>query len=159
MKDPFVVGGSLFFTNGLRLITVQGLHYARVCRPSPEDVWAFSLAGMDTADVTNRAFLAAGDTVRIKMGEGQGAEGIVTWTGDDTARVETVDDADNVYTVNMAYVTRVFTAGDSVVIRLRKFKDETGMVLSATDNHSLLLLDRSTIHVCVLYILYTQSMN
>ena len=157
LKDPFVIGGSLFFSNGLRLITVQGLHYAHVCRPSPEDVWAFSLAGLDTADVTNRAFLGVGETVRIKKGEMVGAEGIVIWTGDDIVDVATLDETDTVHTVHMAYVSRVFASGDSVLIKLGKFKDETGMVVTATEAHATVLFDRDNVQVCVLNILYTQG--
>lgn len=134
VDGSFLVGDDVFLRNGLRVIKVQGIHYvSRHPNPKPEDIWYFTLAGIDTRLETNKAFLMEGDHVRDLRVEDMDGRGKVVRV-DAIEAVAKVDNIDGVtQTVHMSYLDRVFAVGSSVVIRLGPWKGRSGLVVEETD--------------------------
>lgn len=134
VDGSFLVGDDVFLRNGLRVIKVQGIHYvSRHPNPKPEDIWYFTIAGIDTRLETNKAFLLEGDSVRDLRVEDIDGRGKVVRV-DATEAVADVDNVDGVtQTVHMSYLERVFALGSSVVIRVGPWKGRSGLVVEETD--------------------------
>lgn len=134
VDGSFLVGDDVFLRNGLRVIRVQGFHYvSRHPNPNAEDIWYFTLAGIDTRLETNKAFLMEGDRVRDSRVEDIDGRGKVVRV-DATEAVADVDNVDGVtQTVHMSYLERLFALGSSVVIRLGPWKGRSGLVVEETD--------------------------
>lgn len=133
VDDSFLVGDDVFLRNGLRVIRVQGFHYvSRHPNPKPEDIWYFTLAGIDTRLETNKAFLMKGDHVRDLRVEDIDGRGTVTRV-DAIEAVAEVDFGEEVtQTIHMSYLERVFELGSSVIIRLGPWKSRSGLVVEET---------------------------
>lgn len=132
VPHSFRVGDEVYLTNGLQLLTVQGLHYARpMQRPSAEDVWLFTVAGCDTVLETNRSFLGSGDSVEIIRGVAQNVLGIVLRVDGESVEVEVGEDSS--MCANMSDVRRIFSPGDSVAVRLGPHKGDSGLVCAVQD--------------------------
>ena len=101
----------MYFENGLKFVTVHGLHYASVCRPSAAEVWFFTLAGEDTRMETNKSLLRSSDRVRVLAGVDVGKTGVVIakdGANDEAVEVDVQEDTIRLY--NVAYVERVTAA-------------------------------------------------
>lgn len=153
VDGSFLVGDDVFMRNGLRVIKVQGIHYvSRHPNPKPEDIWYFTVAGIDTRLETNKAFLLEGDHVRDLRVEDIDGRGKVVRV-DAIEAVAEVENADGVtQTVHMSYVERVFALGSSVVIRLGPWKGRSGLVVEETDVEiTLVEVDGNMNHVRVVF--------
>lgn len=128
----FRVGDEVFLTSGLKIMTVQGLHYARPQpRPSASDVWLFTLAGCDTVLETNRSFLRVGDLVEVIRGGACGEMGPVERVDGESVEIEGVEDRPTC--ANLSDVKRVFQPGNAVVVKLGHYKGCSGLVCGVQD--------------------------
>ena len=133
-QNSYAINGCVFFSNGLRLVTVQGLHFVRRFTPSPEQVWLFTQAGIDTTEITNRGFLHIGDRVRITEPPYDGVEALVLDKYEDEVDLQPLCAAlPRRLTLPIAFVERVFVVGAEVEVKLGPFKGKTGLVLGVLD--------------------------
>lgn len=145
-EGSFVIEDAIFFRNGLRLLKVAGLHYVEICRPSAEELWLFTMAGLDTRKETNVAFLKVGDRVHVVRGEYGLEDGKVEKKDEDTAHVRMMAD-DSLQCVHFSNIERVFEVGDAVSVCLGPSKGCSGLVVAAFEGELTFVQFDSTEHV------------
>lgn len=151
-EGTFLIKDAVFFRNGLRLLKVAGLHYAENCRPSAEELWLFTVAGLDTRRETNAAFLKVGDRVHVVRGEYGTEDGKVEKKEEDTAQVRMMTD-DALLSVHFSELERVFKVGDAVSVCLGPFKGRSGLVVASFEGELTFVQFDSTEHVSYFLVL------
>ena len=128
IEGTYMVGDDVYFDNGLKYIKAQGMHYAQKCNPTVEDIWFFTLAGIDTLRETNMAFLQQQNRVIIARGDKHGLQAVVKSMDEEMVDVEIL--AGTSEHLAIGDVERVFEVGTHIVVRLGHAKGRSGLVLS-----------------------------
>ena len=109
--------------------------------PSAEDVWFFTLAGIDTLRETNTAFLRQENRVEICRGEKRGLQGVVNRRDAESVDVET--SAGTTERLALGDVERVLEVGAHIVVRLGHAKGRSGLIL-ATEGKEVTFVDHGS---------------
>ena len=128
IEGTYMVGDDVYFDNGLKYIKAQGMHYAQKCNPTVEDIWFFTLAGIDTLRETNMAFLQQQNRVIIARGDKHGLQAVVKSRDEEMVDVEIL--AGTSEHLAIGDVERVFEVGTHIAVRLGHAKGRSGLVLS-----------------------------
>ena len=139
IEGTYMVGDDVYFENGLKYIKAQGMHYAQKCTPTADDVWFFTLAGIDTLYETNKAFLRHQNPVMIIRGEWHGLQGVVTRLEEESVYVQIT--AGSTVHLSMSDVKRVFGIGAHIVTRLGQARGRSGLILD-THGKEVTFIDR-----------------
>ena len=148
ITGTYTFGDDVYFENGLKFVTVHGLHYASVCRPSAAEVWFFTLAGEDTRMETNKSLLRSSDRVRVLAGVDVGKMGVVIakyGANDEAVEVDVQEDTIRLY--NVAYIERVFEVGDTVSVVLGSHSGQEGMIVDIADKNVTIMVDEGKTEV------------
>ena len=148
ISGTYTFGDDVYFKNGLKLVAVQGLHYASIYRPSAAEVWHFTLAGEDTLMETNKSLLRSSDRIRVLAGADVGKVGVVIakeGARDEVVEVDVQEDRVRLY--NVAYIERVFTVGDTVSVVLGSHSGQEGMIVDIADKNVTIMVDEGKTEV------------
>ena len=128
IEGTYMVGDDVYFENGLKYIKAQGMHYAQKCTPTADDVWFFTLAGINTLRETNTAFLRQQNRVILARGSKRGLQAVVKHRDEETVDVETSTGTSEHLAIGD--VERVFEVGSHITVRLGHAKGRSGLVLA-----------------------------
>lgn len=148
-----------YLANGLRLITVTGVHYVDHYRPQAHELEFFTVAGINTLAETNEAFLLTGDRVKLVMGEFTGREGRVAEKGRDSVKVF-VNERSEVkeYEVGISQLKRIFDVGDNIVAVMGPARNQRGIVVSVYEDE-LFFIDSETREEVSFQIIYCTELE